>query len=697
MRVLKRNVMRPIAIIIIVAIIFGGLSVRLILKAWPDLWGWMLAYPTETNIIIGVLTLITTIIFGALSVFIGMWYGRYQYLQWEEEHRNKIAQQVQQREKFPFTPTSPQELPAKLRNRPEAMDLPYLLSPAQEEMINFLNKKRRLLIRGRRGLGKTREAIELVRRLERERGDKVTVLIPHPFMDTPLEWPMNVPTGGLLLFLNDLHERYAENLKVEWFVERDFHQRLKEVINYFESYRRDFWVIATVRDDPIELWERIHPKDAFWNTFYVYQLPNWDEEKRGELIEAVTSWLGMDIEDNAKQFIAQTSDGTPASIITFFVKQKDKGLNRISFAEAKEFTGTYPNEWEGVWEKDIAPVPAAKHLFAALSILSQAGVPPYKYLVVELGARLWGKRFGRWWKGQIRQAVKSLGTWVKEEEGKLKCPEAYLEGKGDLQANAQVLTDLLLSLSRKKEYITNLIPSLSNLARTLKRLGEFKEALKVYSRLIELAPQDPIIYNDRGNIYVDLGEYELAIQDFDQAIDLNHKYDEAYNNRGNVYANLGKHKRAIEDFNEAIKITSNYAEAYNNRGTSYEALGEYERAIENYSRALKIKPENTIAYNNRGLAYYTLGKYEQAIQDFKRTLAIDPQQAQARFNLGLALLCIGKGEIAIAEFKKGIERAEEKDLVVAIESLKGLILEKPHLDMAKSILEMLQEAIKARK
>ena len=95
---------------------------------------------------------------------------------------------------------------------------------------------------------------------------------------------------------------------------------------------------------------------------------------------------------------------------------------------------------------------------------------------------------------------------------------------------------------------------------------EFKRAIKYYSTAIELNPNYPDAYNNRGIARGTLGNYKGAIKDFDKAIELNSNYANAYNNRGIAKDKLGDHEDAIEDFDKAIELNPDYADAYNNRG-----------------------------------------------------------------------------------------------------------------------------------
>ena len=71
----------------------------------------------------------------------------------------------------------------------------------------------------------------------------------------------------------------------------------------------------------------------------------------------------------------------------------------------------------------------------------------------------------------------------------------------------------------------------------------------------------------------DKGDYYGAISDYTRAIEIKPNYPEAYLNRGLSKARLEDYKAAIVDYNKAIEIKPNYALAYSNRAIAKELSG----------------------------------------------------------------------------------------------------------------------------
>lgn len=122
--------------------------------------------------------------------------------------------------------------------------------------------------------------------------------------------------------------------------------------------------------------------------------------------------------------------------------------------------------------------------------------------------------------------------------------------------------------------------------KELSNRGEYMDAAKEYSRVLELDPENEGAYIGRGLAWTKLGEWERAIGDYSQAILLSGGGGSvSYLGRGLANAQLGRWDRAISDISRAIEEDEGNAIAYVNRGNIYMKVKEYVRAIKDYSRA----------------------------------------------------------------------------------------------------------------
>lgn len=95
------------------------------------------------------------------------------------------------------------------------------------------------------------------------------------------------------------------------------------------------------------------------------------------------------------------------------------------------------------------------------------------------------------------------------------------------------------------------------------------------------------------------GDYKGAIRIFSRLIQAYPHYADAYYNRGLARAKLGDKQAAIADYNEAIKINANLAEAYEERGNLWLKLKDKNQAIKDFKKAAELykKQDNKISYD----------------------------------------------------------------------------------------------------
>ena len=187
------------------------------------------------------------------------------------------------------------------------------------------------------------------------------------------------------------------------------------------------------------------------------------------------------------------------------------------------------------------------------------------------------------------------------------------------------------------------------------KLKWYERAIVHYTEALELKPDFPECYNNRGSVYADAGNFDRAIRDHTVAIKLKHDYAAAYNNRGIVYFHKRTFDKAIQDYRKAIELKSDYASAYNNLGAVYSKQGKYERAIQHYNTVVKLNPDFIDGYNNRGIAYYDKGDLDKAIKDFDKVIELDPNEAKVYSNLGAAYLRKGDFDRAIQNHNTAIK------------------------------------------
>lgn len=226
------------------------------------------------------------------------------------------------------------------------------------------------------------------------------------------------------------------------------------------------------------------------------------------------------------------------------------------------------------------------------------------------------------------------------------------------------------------------------LAGALVDSGDYDEATKEISRLLELHPRSSIGLVLRGYLKFKRGEpgalddikaalaadpvnatvlfysfkFKFGQNDFTGALaaldvlieqhpgDANH-----YFNRAVVNARLGKNEEALADLDHALQLRPDIPNALALRAGLRDAKKDYDGAISDYTQYLALQPDYVPAYIARANSYFTKGDYARATGDYSLALALEPKNADAWYWRGRSYDLLGDTAKAQADYAKAGE------------------------------------------
>lgn len=163
---------------------------------------------------------------------------------------------------------------------------------------------------------------------------------------------------------------------------------------------------------------------------------------------------------------------------------------------------------------------------------------------------------------------------------------------------------------------------------------DFTEAIKDYSKAIEINPNFTMAYFNRAVVRYKQLDYNLsqtAAADenaMSAGMSLNFEKGIATSNKAvssdPITAQLKDNKRAYEhelithDYDMVIKLNSGFVYAYFNRANLRCVQRDFRAAISDYNEAIERDPEFAEAYFNRGLAYLSQGDANKGIADLSK-------------------------------------------------------------------------------
>jgi tetratricopeptide (TPR) repeat protein len=153
-------------------------------------------------------------------------------------------------------------------------------------------------------------------------------------------------------------------------------------------------------------------------------------------------------------------------------------------------------------------------------------------------------------------------------------------------------------------------------AEALWYTGRLQEAIRDYSRALELKPKDILSLSGRGQGLAEVGENGRAVEDLDFALlalktvskpdsgwDNWYQQIEAFVHNGRAFAlaGLGESGPAMDEFEVSIGLSPENAWVYHNRAQIYDRAGSRKKAYEDYQKAL-IKKSPALTPNRKAHA-----------------------------------------------------------------------------------------------
>ena len=207
-----------------------------------------------------------------------------------------------------------------------------------------------------------------------------------------------------------------------------------------------------------------------------------------------------------------------------------------------------------------------------------------------------------------------------------------------VQNLASALSFYLTSIKRLAPGNVIARQSLANAYRDLIGIAAGKpedEAIKTYSEAIELEPKNPVLYTERGKIYMAKNEKDKAREDFQKAIDLTPYYIDAQIQMTFIEENEGKIQDAIkrlEDLARTSPLDLN-TDLLFRLGWLYYNNKEYDKAISVLERTYKLNPFHANALFILGLSYQQKGETKKAIDVLERVAQLNPDNQTVKDKL----------------------------------------------------------------
>jgi len=167
-------------------------------------------------------------------------------------------------------------------------------------------------------------------------------------------------------------------------------------------------------------------------------------------------------------------------------------------------------------------------------------------------------------------------------------------------------------------------PGLSSLeqGKKLFAAGRNAEAIRSFTEAIR-GNNAAEAYKLRGRAYERLGLSANAVRDFTRYIEVSKGNPEGYLLRADAHNFNHDYQSALEDYTKAIKLAPSRPDGYVGRGLALTGLERYDDAIKDYQWALRIKPDSAEILTDMGRCCMLAGRRLEGVSYLEKALQLE--------------------------------------------------------------------------
>lgn len=588
----------------------------------------------------------------------------------------------------------------------------------RRELEELIEDHRWILITGRTGLGKTREAVQLAQSLNNE-GWTILFLTRDAWLESPAILPNNVPERKLLFLLDDLNKKChsskvevrpdaSESLTIP--INEPFQMRLQRTLETFQTFcgKSEVRVIATVRnekisefDEPSE-WEKLEwtKYNMLWGKFKPIDLLEPDDNAEENLLAEAAKNAEIIINLDYLPIFARNNDGTFRNLVENLSSAKAEDIELSS----DNFRDTLKGTWKKRYQKAIQKHPEAKHIYDAIelarniniqinisTILQIAEILSKKTLVQRIKSR---RKYSIILKDLIKsenilnprdEQIESKGYRIKTNEY---LPFLYKQiwlsknnKRGTFIEQVSVKFYLMVRLILTPRWV--LLPNKdlgSKLGKVLLHLLHSDHSLMLLAfKYRKLGFKDysnhlfekSLSIHNYGFSFFDGPSYHFlvanyALLDFSgnpndainicrKAIVLFPKVDIYWFIIGAVSYNLKQYDDAIQAFQKAIELNPKDNSWWMHLGAAYRAIKKYDDALHAFTKSIELNSNNKECWEHLGHTHLKLLHFTDAINAYRKAIKLGPKDETSWDNLGSIYRQLQQYNEAIQAYQKAIE------------------------------------------
>ncbi len=549
---------------------------------------------------------------------------------------------------FPFFVTDSNGIEACVR-RPVEKPLSYMPRGGYDGSASS-----KFLIIGPPESGKTKEAIEIINKLDRLRPR--TIFYTGDGLQIPNKIPEAFkPEASIIVFIDDFgrDSTFAQKRPQVLATRGGFPRPMQKVfalVNLFEKRFPDVTFIITLNK---EYFDTLKIEDEGHNLllqFKKIELQPFKPKQIERFINVVSNALSISVSEENTARLLKLTYGSVSGLAYFFHTLAFSGVKELQREHVDRYYEVFKSGWESIHKGFSADEQA---ILEALANLRYWLIIPHKDLVLEVAKSL-SKSFFLQKAKKIQEAFDSLvGRVIFTYEDFLLSYDALLPNVNLLPVD--VVVKLVLDFAKKQRPGIRIRQSLLNFSDRLMDAGKFDLAIQVNMRLAELLTNYPEIQFNLGTLRAAKGQNTEAEKIFIKMINDYPRDAMTYYNYAVFLSDQKRTDDACQQYWKGLNLAPNDADIHFMLASVLMSLKKFNEADEEFKRGLESNPFDAAARNNYGVLLRSLSKISEAEHQYRQAINIDPSYARAYKNLGVLLF--GSGRVAEAEktYRKSLE------------------------------------------
>ncbi len=181
----------------------------------------------------------------------------------------------------------------------------------------------------------------------------------------------------------------------------------------------------------------------------------------------------------------------------------------------------------------------------------------------------------------------------------------------------------------------NFIQAITQMASLHVDRGEAKQARERVQQQIAVTPDNPLLYNLLGRLWMRANQADQAEQAFKKALELDGQIQASYMNLAELYERTNRVDDAVREYNRLLEKNPKVASAHMILGMIAEQKNQLDTAKDHYRKTLAIDPDFAPAANN--LAWLLVdqdGNLDEALGFAENARAQQPEDPHTADTLG---------------------------------------------------------------